>query len=63
MRILPVWLMKKSRNIVTVNCEMKENRVSLPKTQEQLSKMDDDETNVFATSIIDRYAARPNDLK
>ena len=63
MRILSMWLMKKSRKVVTVNSEMKENRVSLPKTQEQLSKMDDDDTNVFATSIIDRYAARPNDLK
>ena len=63
MRILSMWLMKKNRKVVTVNCEMKENRVSLPKTQEQLSKIDDDDTNVFATSIIDRYAARPNDLE
>ena len=63
MRILSMWLTKKSRKVVTVNCEMKENRVSLSKTQEQLSKMDDDDTNVFATSIIDRYAARPSDLK
>ena len=63
MRILSMWLMKKSRKGVTVNCEMKENRVSLPRSQEQLSKMDDDETNVFATSVIDKYAARPNDLK
>ena len=63
MRILPMWLMKKSSKVVTVNCEIKENRVSLPKSQEQLSKMDDDETNVFATGVIDRYAARPNDLK
>ena len=55
--------MKKSRKVVRVNCEMKENRVNLPKTQEQLSKMDDDDTNIFATSIIDRYAARPSDLK
>ena len=63
MRILSMWLMKKSRKVMRVNCEMKGNRVSLPKSQEQLSKMDDDETNVFATSVIDRYAARPNDLK
>ena len=62
MRVLSIWLMKKSK-VVTVNCEMKENRVSLPKSKEQLSKMDDDDTNVFVTSVIDRYAARPNDLK
>ena len=63
MRILSMLLMKKSRKVVAVNCEMKENRVSLPKSQELLSKMDDDETNVFVTSLTDRYAARPNDLK
>ena len=63
MRILSMWLMKKSRKVTSVNCEMKEHRVSLPKTQVQLSKMDDDDTNVFATSIIDRYSARPNKLK
>ena len=63
MRILSMWLMKKSRKVVTVNCEMKDNRLSLPKSQEKLSKMDDDETNVFVTSVIDRYAARPNGLK
>ena len=26
-------------------------------------RWDDDQTNVFVTSVIDRYAARPNDLK
>ena len=29
------------------------------KTQQQLAQMDDDDENVFATSRIDRYAARP----
>ena len=29
------------------------------KTQQQLAQMDDDDENVFATSKIDRYAARP----
>ena len=30
----------------------------LTKTQQQLAQMDDDDNDVFATSIIDRYAAR-----
>ena len=42
---------------------MKEHRVSLPKTQAELSKMHDDDTNVFATSITDQYSARPNKLR
>ena len=42
---------------------MKEQRVSLPKSQEQLSQLSDDDENVFATSVIDRYSARPQELK
>ena len=37
---------------------MKDEHVSLLKTQWQLAQMDDDDENVFATSTIDRYAAR-----
>ena len=42
---------------------MKEQRVSLPKSQDQLSQLSDDDENVFATSVIDRYSARPQELK
>ena len=37
--------------------------VSLPKTRVQLAQMEDDDDNVFATSLINRYAARPNELQ
>ena len=33
--------------------------VSLPKPKSQLTQLHDDDENVFATSVIDRYAARP----
>ena len=55
--------MKKSRKVTCVNTEMKEQRVSLPKSQQQLSQLSDDDENVFATSVIDRYSARPDELK
>ena len=55
--------MKKSRKVTCVNTEMKEHRVSLPKSQQQLSQLSDDDENVFATSLIDRYSARPQQLK
>ena len=42
---------------------MKEQRVSLPKSQEHLLQLSDDDENVFATSVIDRYSARPQELK
>ena len=58
MQVLSIWLMKKSRKVTSVNTNMKDECVSLPKTQQQLAQMDDDNENVFATSTIDRYAAR-----
>ena len=59
MWVLSMWLMKKSRKVTSVNTNMKDECVNLPKTQQQLALMDDDDKNVFATSTIDRYAARP----
>ena len=58
-QVLSMWLMKKSRKVTSVNTNMKDECVSLPKTQQQLVQMNDDDENVFATSTIDRYVARP----
>ena len=38
---------------------MKDEMVSLPKPKSQLAQLHDDDEDVFAKSIIDRYAARP----
>ena len=38
---------------------MKDEHVSLPKPKSQLTQLHDDDEDVFATSVIDRYAARP----
>ena len=54
-----MWLMKKSRKVVSVSTSMKDERVSLPKPKSQLTQLHDDDEDVFATSVIDRYAARP----
>ena len=61
MQVLSMWLMKKSRKVISVNTNMKDECVSLLKTQQQLAQIDDDDydENVFATSTIDRYADRP----
>ena len=54
-----MWLMKKSRKVVSVSTSMKDECVSLPKPKSQLAQLyDDDDEDVFATSLIDRYAAR-----
>ena len=59
MGVLSMWLMKKSRKVVSVSTSMKDNHVSLPKPKSQLAQLHDDDEDVFATSVIDRYAARP----
>ena len=62
MQVLSMWLMKKSRKVVPVMTSMKGEHVSLPKPQSQLSQLHDDE-DVFATSLIYRFAARPVSLQ
>ena len=54
-----MWLMKKSRKVISVSTSMKDKHVSLPKPKLQLAQLHDDDEDVFATSVIDRYAARP----
>ena len=54
-----MWLMKKSRKVVSVSTSMKDEHVSLPKPKSHLTQLHDDDEDVFATSVIDRYAARP----
>ena len=49
---------EKSRKVVSVSTSMKVECVSLPKPKSQLAQLHDDD-DVFATSVIDRYAARP----
>ena len=63
MRVLSLWLMKKSWKVIYVNSNMKNEGVSLPKTRAQLEKMHPDDDDVFATSLIDRYMARPTSLE
>ena len=54
--------MQKSRKVVPLT-SMKDERVSVPKPQSQLAQLYDDDEDVFATSLIDRYAARPVSLQ
>ena len=58
-----MWLMKKSRNVVPVTTSMKDECVSLPKPQSLLTQLHNDNEDIFATSLIDRYAARPVTLQ
>ena len=53
-----MWLMKKSRKVVSVSTSMKDKHVSLPKPKSQLTQLHGDDEDEFATSVIDRYAGR-----
>ena len=55
--------MKKSRKVVTVATSLKDVHVSLLKPQSQLAQLPDDDEDVFATGVIDRYGARPVSLQ
>ena len=63
MQVLSMWLMKKSRKVVPVTTSMKDEHVNEPKSQSQLAQLHDDDEDVFATSLIDRYVARPVSLQ
>ena len=62
MHVLSMWFMQKSCKVTQVNTNMKSDHVSLPKPKYKLCELDDDDEDVFATSMIDRYAARPKVL-
>ena len=59
MQVLSMWFMQKSQKVIQVNTNIKEECVGLPKPKYKLCELDDDDEDVFATGIIDRYAIRP----
>ena len=62
-RLLSLPLKKFSRKVKFVNTSPKEKRVKMLKPQSHLDDMHDDEEDIFCTSDIDRYAARPHQLE
>ena len=58
--ILSLPLKQLSRKVVFINTAAKEDRVSLLKPISQIEGMEDDSEDIFQTSPIDRYAARPD---
>ena len=63
MQVLSMWLMKKSRKVVPVTTSMKDEHMRLLKPQSNLAQLHDDDKDIFATSLIDRYGARPVSLQ
>ena len=61
-RILSLPLKQLSRKVIFINTAAKEDRVSLLKPINQIEHMDEDSEDIYQTSLIDRYAARPYQL-
>ena len=59
-RILSLPLKQLSRKVVFIDTASKEDRVSLLKPISQIEGMEDDSEDIFQTSLIDRYATRPD---
>ena len=61
-RILSLPMKQLSRSVVFVNTNPKHERIAVLKSHDSLSQLNDDDTNVFQKSLIDRYQHRPQQL-
>ena len=62
-RILSLPMKQLNRSVVFIDTNPKNERVAVLKDSNSLSELEDDDTNVFQKSLIDRYQHRPQDLQ
>ena len=61
-RVLSIPMKQLSRSVVFVDTNPKNERIAVLKDNVSLSKLDNEDTNVFQKSLIDRYQHRPQEL-
>ena len=61
-RILSLPLKQLSRTVVFVSTDPKDKRTCLLKPRHELENLDENSEDIYMTSLIDRYAARPGSL-
>ena len=61
-RLLSLPMKKLTRDVVFINTTPKSERITVLKSSKYLNDLEDDDTNVFCKSIIDRYEHRPQQL-
>ena len=61
-RILSLPMKQLSRSVVFVDTNPKSEQIAVLKGKDMLSQLEDDDTDVFQKSLIDRYQHRPRDL-
>ena len=62
-RVTSQWLFRKSTSVIYLSNAPEEERHRMPKHQFDLVDLEDDDENVFQSSIHDRYASRPDNLE
>ena len=62
-RILSLPMKQLSRTVVFVDTNPKNERIAVLKDNQALSRLDDDDTNVFQKSLVDRYTHRPRHIQ
>lgn len=58
-RLLSIPLTESNRKVIFLPTELPEQRTRLLKSKKELESLPDDSVDIFQTSIVDRYAARP----
>ena len=54
-----LWLRKVFSKTLYVSTDFPQNRLRIPKNQDDLDKLEDDSTDIFKSNIIERYSNRP----
>ena len=59
-RCMPkLWLRKVFPKTLFVNTDFPQNRLRIPKNQDDLDELEDDSTDIFKSNIIEHYSNRP----
>ena len=62
-RCIPeLWLRKIFPKTIFVSTDLPQNRLRIPKSQDELDELEDDSTNIFKSNIIERYCNRPTSI-
>ena len=57
-----LWLRKVFPKTLYVSTDSPQNRLRIPKSQDDLDELDDDSTDILKSNIIERYSNRPKSI-
>ena len=62
-RCMPELCLRKTfPKTIFVSTDLPQNRLRIPKSQDELDELEDDSTNIFKSNIIERYCNRPTSI-